>query len=130
MIAANSGYQVGVALIDVADGEVHEYGVKTKFVAASTGHEGAVRGHQDGAARCRGHRLNVDRHAGGVLPLGHLGRALQRFLGEDADPAREGAPGRARDIAVGAQYSLAKILHHVRVAGRDSPAPRPVSRRR
>ncbi|MDI3213459.1 serine hydrolase [Arthrobacter sp. AL12] len=37
VIAANSGYQVGVALIDVADGEVHEYGVKTKFVAASTG---------------------------------------------------------------------------------------------
>lgn len=37
VIAANSGYQVGVALIDVADGTVHEYGVKTKFVAASTG---------------------------------------------------------------------------------------------
>ncbi|MET4135951.1 serine hydrolase [Pseudarthrobacter sp. PvP090] len=37
VIAANSGYQVGVALIDVADGAVHEYGVKTKFVAASTG---------------------------------------------------------------------------------------------
>ena len=37
VIQANSGYQVGVALIDVADGEVHEYGVKTKFVAASTG---------------------------------------------------------------------------------------------
>jgi beta-lactamase class A len=37
VIAANSGYQVGVALIDMADGEVHEYGVKTKFVAASTG---------------------------------------------------------------------------------------------
>lgn len=37
VIAANSGYQLGVALIDVADGEVHEYGVKTKFVAASTG---------------------------------------------------------------------------------------------
>ncbi|MET3950360.1 serine hydrolase [Arthrobacter sp. UYEF36] len=37
VIQANSGYQVGVALIDVADGAVHEYGVKTKFVAASTG---------------------------------------------------------------------------------------------
>lgn len=37
VIEANSGYQVGVALIDVADGEVHEYGVRTKFVAASTG---------------------------------------------------------------------------------------------
>ena len=37
VIQANSGYQVGVALIDVADGQVHEYGVKTKFVAASTG---------------------------------------------------------------------------------------------
>lgn len=37
VIAANSGYQVGVALIDVADGTVHEYGDKTKFVAASTG---------------------------------------------------------------------------------------------
>ena len=36
VIAANSGSQVGVALIDVADGDVHEYGVKTKFVAAST----------------------------------------------------------------------------------------------
>ena len=37
VIQANSGYQVGVALVDVADGVVHEYGDKTKFVAASTG---------------------------------------------------------------------------------------------
>lgn len=37
VIQANSGYRVGVALIDVADGVVHEYGVRTKFVAASTG---------------------------------------------------------------------------------------------
>ena len=37
VIKANSAYRVGVALIDVQDGEVHEYGVKTKFVAASTG---------------------------------------------------------------------------------------------
>lgn len=37
VIRANSGFRVGVALIDVADGVVHEYGVKTKFVAASTG---------------------------------------------------------------------------------------------
>lgn len=36
VISANSRYQVGVALIDVTDGLVHEYGVKTKFVAAST----------------------------------------------------------------------------------------------
>jgi len=36
VIGANSRYQLGVALIDVADGEVHEYGVRTKFVAAST----------------------------------------------------------------------------------------------
>ena len=28
---------MGVALIDVSDGQVHEYGAKTKFVAASTG---------------------------------------------------------------------------------------------
>ncbi|WP_226759169.1 serine hydrolase [Arthrobacter sp. SO3] len=37
VLTANSGYRVGVALIDVRDGAVHEYGVKTKFVAASTG---------------------------------------------------------------------------------------------
>lgn len=37
VIQANSGYRVGVALIDVEDGMVHEYGVTTKFVAASTG---------------------------------------------------------------------------------------------
>ncbi|MEC5182215.1 serine hydrolase [Arthrobacter sp. CG_A4] len=36
VIAANSRYQVGVALIDVTDGVVHEYGVRAKFVAAST----------------------------------------------------------------------------------------------
>ncbi|MET3921595.1 serine hydrolase [Arthrobacter sp. UYEF20] len=36
IIEANSRYQVGVALIDVKDGVVHEYGDKTKFVAAST----------------------------------------------------------------------------------------------
>lgn len=37
VLAANSAYRVGVALIDVRDGAVHEYGVKSKFVAASTG---------------------------------------------------------------------------------------------
>jgi beta-lactamase class A len=37
VIQANSAYRVGVALIDVSDGQVHEYGAKTKFVAASTG---------------------------------------------------------------------------------------------
>lgn len=37
VIQANSVYRVGVALIDLTDGQVHEYGVKTKFVAASTG---------------------------------------------------------------------------------------------
>ncbi|MET1066035.1 MAG: serine hydrolase [Arthrobacter sp.] len=37
VIQANSAYRVGVALIDVNDGVVHEYGAKTKFVAASTG---------------------------------------------------------------------------------------------
>ena len=37
VIKANSAYRVGVALIDVSDGVVHEYGAKTKFVAASTG---------------------------------------------------------------------------------------------
>jgi beta-lactamase class A len=36
IIAANSRYAVGVALIDIKDGSVHEYGDKTKFVAAST----------------------------------------------------------------------------------------------
>ncbi|MET4096650.1 serine hydrolase [Arthrobacter sp. UYCu712] len=36
IIAANSRYQVGVAIIDVKDGVAHEYGDKTKFVAAST----------------------------------------------------------------------------------------------
>ncbi|MCU1547139.1 MAG: hypothetical protein JWO29_90 [Arthrobacter sp.] len=36
VIGANSRYQLGVALIDVSDGRVHEYGVRTKFVAAST----------------------------------------------------------------------------------------------
>jgi beta-lactamase class A len=36
VLAANSGYQLGVALIDVGQGGVHEYGVRTKFVAAST----------------------------------------------------------------------------------------------
>jgi beta-lactamase class A len=36
IIAANSRYNVGVALIDVNDGVVHEYGDNTKFVAAST----------------------------------------------------------------------------------------------
>ncbi len=36
VIGANRRYQVGVALIDVTDGVVHEYGVKAKFVAAST----------------------------------------------------------------------------------------------
>ncbi|MET1086676.1 MAG: serine hydrolase, partial [Arthrobacter sp.] len=37
VVQANSAYRVGVALIDVSDGKVHEYGAKTKFVAASTG---------------------------------------------------------------------------------------------
>jgi beta-lactamase class A len=36
IIKANSRYDVGVALIDVKDGVVHEYGDNTKFVAAST----------------------------------------------------------------------------------------------
>ncbi|BCW67315.1 hypothetical protein NicSoilB4_20780 [Arthrobacter sp. NicSoilB4] len=36
VIRANKAYRVGVALIDLGDGQVHEYGVKTKFVAAST----------------------------------------------------------------------------------------------
>lgn len=37
IIGANSQYQLGVALIDAADGAVHQYGVREKFVAASTG---------------------------------------------------------------------------------------------
>jgi beta-lactamase class A len=37
VIKANSAYRVGVALVDLSDGVVHEYGAKTKFVAASTG---------------------------------------------------------------------------------------------
>ncbi|KUM33844.1 serine hydrolase [Arthrobacter sp. EPSL27] len=37
VIQANSVYKVGVALVDMSDGEVHEYGTKSKFVAASTG---------------------------------------------------------------------------------------------
>ena len=37
VIQANNAYGVGVALIDMADGKVHEYGAKAKFVAASTG---------------------------------------------------------------------------------------------
>jgi beta-lactamase class A len=37
VIQANSAYRVGVALVDLSDGKVHEYGAKTKFVAASTG---------------------------------------------------------------------------------------------
>lgn len=37
VIQANSAYKVGVALVDLSDGVVHEYGTKTKFVAASTG---------------------------------------------------------------------------------------------
>ncbi|KRE53506.1 serine hydrolase [Arthrobacter sp. Soil736] len=37
IIRANAPSQVGVALIDMADGIVHEYGVREKFVAASTG---------------------------------------------------------------------------------------------
>ncbi|MCU1554465.1 MAG: serine hydrolase [Arthrobacter sp.] len=36
IIDANSRYAVGVALIDVNDGVVHEYGDNTKFAAAST----------------------------------------------------------------------------------------------
>lgn len=36
IIQANPGYQLGVALIDVADGAVHEYGARNKFTAAST----------------------------------------------------------------------------------------------
>ncbi|MET1022353.1 MAG: serine hydrolase [Arthrobacter sp.] len=37
IIQANSAYRLGVALIDVNDGGVHEYGTKTSFMAASTG---------------------------------------------------------------------------------------------
>jgi beta-lactamase class A len=36
IIKANSRYALGVALIDVKDGAVHQYGDTTKFVAAST----------------------------------------------------------------------------------------------
>ncbi|QDY91829.1 serine hydrolase [Arthrobacter sp. UKPF54-2] len=36
IIHSYPGYQLGVALIDLADGAVHEYGVRTKFTAAST----------------------------------------------------------------------------------------------
>ena len=40
IIAANSQYQIGVALVDLSQGaasaDVHEYGVQEKFVAAST----------------------------------------------------------------------------------------------
>lgn len=36
IIQANSAYALGVALIDVSDGAVHEYGAQDKFVAAST----------------------------------------------------------------------------------------------
>lgn len=37
VIDANRDYQIGVALIDLSDGDVHEYGVQKPFVAASTG---------------------------------------------------------------------------------------------
>lgn len=36
VLTANAQYTVGVALIDLKDGVIHEYGDKTKFVAAST----------------------------------------------------------------------------------------------
>jgi beta-lactamase class A len=36
IIDANGQYQIGVALIDLSDGAVHEYGVRQAFVAAST----------------------------------------------------------------------------------------------
>lgn len=36
IIDANSGFQIGVALIDLSDGVVHEYGIRQAFVAAST----------------------------------------------------------------------------------------------
>ncbi|MFF2316399.1 serine hydrolase [Arthrobacter sp. NPDC058097] len=37
IIAVNSGYRLGVALVDMSDGVVRQYGVREKFVAASTG---------------------------------------------------------------------------------------------
>ncbi|WP_314194901.1 serine hydrolase [uncultured Arthrobacter sp.] len=37
IIAANSRYQLGVALVDMSDGVVRQFGVREKFVAASTG---------------------------------------------------------------------------------------------
>lgn len=37
IIAANSRYRLGVALVDMSDGVVRQYGVREKFVAASTG---------------------------------------------------------------------------------------------
>ena len=37
IIRTYSGYQLGVALIDLSDGAVHEYGARGKFTAASTG---------------------------------------------------------------------------------------------
>ncbi|MFF1254274.1 serine hydrolase [Pseudarthrobacter sp. NPDC058329] len=36
IIGANAQYQLGVALIDMADGALYQYGVREKFVAAST----------------------------------------------------------------------------------------------
>jgi beta-lactamase class A len=36
IIDANVGYQIGVALVDLSEGAVHEYGVNQAFVAAST----------------------------------------------------------------------------------------------
>jgi beta-lactamase class A len=36
IIAVNSRYQLGVALVDMSDGVVRQYGVREKFVAAST----------------------------------------------------------------------------------------------
>ncbi|MCX6497261.1 MAG: class A beta-lactamase-related serine hydrolase [Arthrobacter sp.] len=36
IIDANGGYQIGVSLIDLADGTVHDYGVQQPFEAAST----------------------------------------------------------------------------------------------
>jgi beta-lactamase class A len=37
IIAANSRYQLGVALVDMSNGAVRQFGVREKFVAASTG---------------------------------------------------------------------------------------------
>ena len=37
IIASNSRYQLGVALVDMSDGVARQYGVREKFVAASTG---------------------------------------------------------------------------------------------